>query len=86
MSVHRFVQMARLGLDSPLLRYLTAYNIDQVKEGCLISSFFLDFNEASKCLNHSQLHKKFKALGINGQEAKLFPSCLNDSHKLVEIY
>lgn len=26
MSIHSFVQMARLGLDSPLLRYLTAHN------------------------------------------------------------
>jgi hypothetical protein len=65
---------------------LTEHIIDQLEEGCLVTSLFLDFSKAFDCLNHNHLLKKLNALGINGSEAKWFHTYLSDRNQLVEIH
>lgn len=64
---------------------LTEHVIDQLDDGCLVTSFFLDFSKAFDCLSHSRLLKKLYILGIDGIEAQWFHSYLNDRHQIVEL-
>lgn len=64
---------------------LTEHVIDQLENGSLVTSLFLDFSKAFDCLNHNQLLQKLQALGIKGKTAQWFCSYLNNRQQLVEI-
>jgi len=64
---------------------LTEHIIDQLEEGCIVNSLFLDFSKAFDCLNHEHLLQKLGHLGIKDQEGKWFRSYLKGRVQLVEI-
>lgn len=59
--------------------------IDQLEEGCTVTSLFLDFSKAFDCLNHDQLLTKLRSLGIKGNEENWFRSYLKGRQQLVEV-
>lgn len=49
------------------------YIIDQLEEGCFVTSLLLDFSKAFDCLNHDHLHTpKTRTQGIKGKKAEWF--------------
>lgn len=64
---------------------LIEHIIDQLEDGCIVNSLFLDFSKAFDCLNHEHLLKKLRNLGVGVREEEWFRSYLKDRKQLVEI-
>lgn len=64
---------------------LTETIINNMEEGNITTSIFLDFSKAFDCLDHKLIITKLRSLGVNGKELDWFKSYLSNRKQLVEI-
>ena len=59
--------------------------IDEIENGNLVTSTFLDYSKVFDCISHKMMRKKLQKIGVKGMANQWFKSYLENRRQVVEV-